>query len=101
MFITKKALDRRTFLRGVGGTLSLPLLDSMFPAFVPFARAQAKPRLRFGSIYIPNGAIMEQWIPERVGAGFEFKPILKPLEPFKEQVVVVTNLTRSHPGSQV
>ena len=101
MFITKKALDRRTFLRGVGVTLSLPLLDSMFPAFTPLARAQAKPRLRFGAVYVPNGAIMEQWIPERVGTGFEFKPILEPLEVFKEQVVVVTNLTRSHPGSQV
>jgi hypothetical protein len=101
MFITKKALARRTFLKGVGVSLSLPLLEAMLPALTPLARAQARPRLRFGAIYVPNGAIMEQWIPERVGAGFEFKPILKPLEAFKEQVVVVTNLTRSHPGSQV
>jgi hypothetical protein len=50
---------------------------------------------------VPNGAIMEQWIPERVGAGFDFKPILKPIEGFKDQVVLVSNLTRSHPGSQV
>ncbi len=49
----------------------------------------------------PNGAIVEQWIPDQVGAGFEFKPILKPLEAFKDQMVLVTNLTRSHPGSQV
>ena len=53
------------------------------------------------AIYVPNGAIMEQWIPDRVGAGFDFKPILKPIEPFKDQMVVVSNLTRSHPGSQV
>ena len=101
MFITKKHLPRRTFLRGMGVAVALPLLDAMVPALTPLARAQARPRTRFGAIYVPNGAIMEQWIPEVVGAGFDFKPILKPLEPFKDQVVVVTNLTRSHPGSQV
>src|SRR4026208_1603808 len=101
MFVSKLALPRRTFLRGVGAAVALPLLDSMFPAFTPLARAQARPRTRFGAIYIPNGAIMEQWIPEIVGPGFDIKPILKPLEPFKDQMVVVTNLTRSHPGSQV
>lgn len=101
MFISKVALPRRTFLRGMGVAISLPLLDAMVPAFTALARAQARPRTRFGAIYIPNGAIMEQWIPAAVGKGFDFKPILQPIEPFKEQVVVVTNLTRSHPGSQV
>ena len=101
MFVTKKFLPRRTFLQGMGVAVSLPLLDAMVPAFTALARAQARPRTRFGAIYVPNGAIMEQWIPERVGAGFEFKPILKPLETFQDQVVVVSNLTRSHPGSQV
>jgi hypothetical protein len=101
MFITKRYLSRRTFLRGAGVVVALPFLDAMVPAFTPLARAQARPRTRFGAIYVPNGAIMEQWIPEVVGAGFDFKPILKPLEPFKDQMVVVTNLTRSHPGSQV
>jgi hypothetical protein len=100
-FLTKKHLTRRTILRGLGVTVSLPLLDAMFPAFTALARAQARPRTRFGAIYIANGAIMEQWIPDAVGSGFEFKPILAPIEPFKDQVVVVTNLTRSHPGSQV
>jgi Protein of unknown function (DUF1552) len=100
-FLTKKYLTRRTVLRGLGVTVSLPLLDAMFPAFTALARAQARPRTRFGAIYIANGAIMEQWIPDSVGSGFTFKPILAPIEPFKEQVVVVTNLTRSHPGSQV
>jgi len=99
--ITKKHLTRRTMLRGMGVAVSLPLLDAMFPAFTAFAKAQAKPRTRFGSVYIANGAIMEQWIPAAVGKGFEFKPILAPIEPFKDQIVVVTNLTRSHPGSQV
>jgi len=101
MFITKRYLSRRTFLRGAGVVVALPFLDAMVPAFTPLARAQARPRTRFGAIYVPNGAIMEQWIPEVVGAGFDFKPILKPLEPFKDHMVVVTNLTRSHPGSQV
>jgi uncharacterized protein DUF1552 len=100
-FLTKKHLTRRTVLRGLGVTVSLPLLDAMFPAFTAIAKAQARPRTRFGTIYIANGAIMEQWIPDAVGSGFAFKPILAPIEPFKDQVVVVTNLTRSHPGSQV
>ncbi len=101
MFVTKKFLPRRTFLQGMGVAVSLPLLDAMLPAFTALARAQARPRTRFGAIYVPNGAIMEQWIPERIGAGFDFKPILKPIEAFKDQMVVVSNLTRSHPGSQV
>jgi hypothetical protein len=101
MFVTKRALPRRTFLRGLGVTVALPLLESMVPALTALAQTPAKPRTRFGAVYIPNGAIVEQWIPDEVGTGFAFKPILKPLEPFKDQVVIVTNLTRSHPGSQV
>jgi hypothetical protein len=101
MFVSKRSLPRRTFLRGAGVTMALPLLESMVPAFTALAQTAAKPRTRFGVVYIPNGAIVEQWIPEEVGAGFEFKPILKPLETFKESLVVVSNLTRSHPGSQV
>jgi len=101
MFITKMSLPRRTFLRGMGATVALPLLDAMVPAFTVLAKTDANPRTRFGAVYIPNGAIVDQWFPEKVGAGFEFKPILKPLEPFKDLLVVVNNLTRSHPGSQV
>src|SRR5215207_1315720 len=101
MFVTKKFLPRRTFLRGMGVAVSLPFLDAMVPSCTALARAQARPRTRFGAIYVPNGAIMEQWIPEIAGARFDFKPILKPLEAFKDQMVVVSNLTRSHPGSQV
>jgi hypothetical protein len=101
MFISKLSLPRRTFLRGVGATIALPFLDAMVPALTATAKTAANPAPRFGAVYIPNGAIMDRWIPEKVGAGFEFTPILKPLERFKESVVVVTNLTRSHPGSQV
>jgi hypothetical protein len=101
MFITKRALSRRTILRGIGATVALPLLDSMVPAFTALAQSPARPRTRFGAVYFPNGAIVEQWIPDEVGAGFTFKPILKPLEKFQDQIVLVSNLTRSHPGSQV
>jgi Protein of unknown function (DUF1552) len=101
MFVTKKSLSRRTVLRGMGAAISLPLLDAMIPAFTPLARAAAAPRRRFGAIYTPNGYIMQQYTPKTIGTGFEFTPILKPLEPFQDSLVIVTNLTRSHPGSQV
>ena len=101
MFITKRALPRRLFLRGLGVAVGLPFLESMVPAMTALAQTPARPKTRFGAIYFPNGAIVEQWIPDQVGAGFEFKPILKPLEKFKDQMVIVSNLTRSHPGSQV
>jgi hypothetical protein len=100
MFLTKKALSRRTILRGAGTAVALPLLDAMFPTLVPLAKADSKPRMRFGAVYFPNGAIMQQLTPATVGTGFEFTPILKPLEPFRDSLLVVTNLTRSHPGSQ-
>src|SRR5262245_55895247 len=101
MYISKLSLPRRTFLRGIGATVALPLLEAMVPAMSALAKTDANPRVRFGAVYIPNGAIMEQWIPDAVGKDFDFKPILKPIEPFGESMVVVTNLTRSHPGSQV
>jgi len=101
MYVSKKFLARRTFLSGMGVVVGLPLLEAMVPAFTALAQTAAKPRARFGAVYFPNGAIVEQWIPDQAGAGFEFKPILKPLEAFKDQMVLVTNLTRSHPGSQV
>jgi len=101
MFLAKKSLHRRTLLRGMGATVALPFLDAMVPAFTPLAKAAANPPRRFGISYFPNGAIMQQFTPKTVGEGFEFTPILKPLEPFKDSLVVFTNLTRSHPGSQV
>src|SRR5215813_11971291 len=100
MFVAKRFLSRRTWLKGAGAAIGLPFLESMIPAFTPLVRAAAPP-LRFGVTYIPNGAIMQQFTPSTAGEGFAFTPILKPLEPFKDSLVVVTNLTRSHPGSQV
>jgi hypothetical protein len=101
MLIAKKALSRRKLLRGAGTALSLPLLDAMFPALTPLAKADALPRMRFGAVYFPNGAIMQQFTPKQFGEGFEFPTILKPFEPFRSSLAVITNLTRSHPGSQV
>ena len=101
MYISKMSLSRRTLLRGMGAAIALPLLDAMVPALTPFAKAAAAPRTRFGAIYIPNGAIVDEFFPKSPGTGWEFTPILKPLEPFKNQLVVVKNLSRSHPGSQV
>jgi hypothetical protein len=86
-------------LRAAGAGIALPFLDAMFPAFT--AQAAPMPRMRFGAVYFPNGAIIPQFTPKTVGADFEFTPILRPFEPFKNNLVVVTNLTRSHPGSQV
>src|SRR5215475_4247798 len=101
MFIAGKSLSRRTLLKGVGVAVGLPFLESMIPDLAPAAEAAATPPLRFGVAYTPNGYIMPQFTPATTGEGFAFTPILKPLEPFKDHVVVVSNLTRSHPGSQV
>lgn len=88
-FITKKHLSRRTFLRGSGVTLALPLLESMLPAQTPSALAVPRSRLAF--IFFPHGVTMDKWTPATEGAGFEFTPILKPLEPFRDYVNIVSN----------
>src|ERR1041385_3939028 len=88
MVITKKALPRRTFLRGLGVTLGLPLLDAMAPAM----SAQTKAAPRFAAVYCGNGANMEDWTPASDGFGFPFSPTLKPLEPFRDQTLVLTGL---------
>jgi hypothetical protein len=88
MFITKKHLPRRTFLRGVGATLALPLLDAMVPAFA----ATTAPTPRLGFVYFPHGAIMARWMPDAVGRAFEFKDTLKPLEPYRDRLSIVSGL---------
>jgi hypothetical protein len=98
MFLKKLSLPRRTFLRGMGATVALPFLEAMVPAFRASANAPADLPPRFGAVFIPNGAITDQWIPKTAGPGFELSPILKPLETFRESLVVVSNLTRAHPG---
>jgi hypothetical protein len=91
-FISKKHLSRRTFLRGTGVTLALPLLESMVPAGTALAQTAAKPRTRMGCIYIPHGATMDKWTPAGEGRGFPFSEILQPLEPFRDQVCVISDL---------
>src|SRR6476661_7530205 len=93
MFITKMALSRRTFLRGVGASVALPLLDAMVPALTAAADTPAKAVPRLGVVYHPNGVIYQNWLPRGVGREFEFSPILAPLEPFRDQLIVVTNLS--------
>jgi hypothetical protein len=92
MFVTKKALPRRTFLRGVGATLALPLLDAMIPASTVLAQTAAQPVRRFGAAYSPNGMILDHWTPGATGTGFELPMILKPFEPFRDHLTVVSGL---------
>ena len=98
MFVHKRSLPRRTFLRGVGVALGLPFLDAMVPAFTATAKAAGAPLRRLGFVYVPHGVIMDQWTPAKEGAGFEFTPILKPLEPLRDSLVVVSNLARPEAG---
>jgi hypothetical protein len=88
MLITRKHLPRRTFLRGMGVTVALPLLDAM----VPGLKADTKVTPRLGFVYLPHGAIMDQWTPKQEGAGFEFTRILKPLEPYRDTINIVSGL---------
>ena len=88
MVITKIALPRRTFLRGMGATLALPLLDAMVPAM----KAAGKSAPRFAAIYSGNGAVMGDWIPTTEGVGFALSPILTPLAPWHDRTLVVSGL---------
>jgi hypothetical protein len=92
MFISKMSLPRRTFLKGVGAAVALPLIDAMIPAATALAQTAARPVRRFGGAYSPNGMIMDLWTPVTAGADFELPQILKPFEPFREYLTVVSNL---------
>jgi len=91
MIITQKAMSRRTVLRGLGASVTLPLLDGMVPAYAAL-RATATPAQRLGIVYVPMGAVMENWTPATEGAGFELSPILQPLAPVRDQLLVLTGL---------
>ena len=97
MIITSKAIPRRTVLRGLGTALALPMLDSMAPALTALGRTSARPALRLGIVYVPNGIVMEQWTPAAEGAGFEFTPTLRPIERFRDRLTVVTGLSNKGP----
>ena len=96
MMIFKQAIPRRTFLRGLGATVALPLLDGMLPAFAGAAETATTTANRFVTVYVPNGMVMDQWIPKTDGAGFAMSPILEPLTPFRNQIVVLSGLTDKH-----
>jgi hypothetical protein len=86
--ITGKHLSRRSLLRGSGAAIALPFLDAMWPALA----GPVKPARRLGVVYVPNGIIMNQWTPAATGANFEFTRILKPLEPFRGDITVISGL---------
>ena len=92
MFVTKKALNRRTFLRGAGTALALPLLDSMFPAFITSAKAQELKPVRFTGIFIPHGAAPGYWEAKSTAPGFDYPFIYKPLEKFRKNIVLTTGM---------
>jgi hypothetical protein len=102
MTISKKAIPRRTILRGMGSMLALPLLDSMIPALSALQKTVGKPINRFGVMYVPNGMIMKNYLPLTEGAAFELTPTLSALAPFREQVLVLSGLecipTPGRPG---
>jgi hypothetical protein len=95
MFIKKMALPRRTFLRGMGVTIALPLLDAMVPALSAIGKTAASPVRRLGFIYTPNGATMSAWTPRGEGPALdELSPTLTPLAPFRDQLIVPTGLSQ-------
>jgi hypothetical protein len=93
-FVTRKHLSRRTLLRGSGVALGLPLLDSMVPAFAGATGAKAAAK-RVAVVYVPNGVMMNQWLPSKTGTDFEFTRILKPLEQYRQDIVVVSGLSNA------
>tara|TARA_B100001079_G_scaffold166056_1_gene142483 strand:+ start:873 stop:2216 length:1344 start_codon:yes stop_codon:yes gene_type:complete len=101
MILTKKALPRRTFLKGVGATLSLPLLDAMVPAATALAKTPAKPVRRLGYVFMPMGCDITRWTPPGGEKLDKLSPILSSLEPVKQDVTIVSNLelANAYPGS--
>ena len=92
MFITKKHLPRRTFLKGAGVAMALPLLDAMIPAQTALAKTAAAAKMRLGFVYFPHGAIMDKWTPATEGAQYELSPILEPLKAFRNQTTILSGL---------
>ena len=101
MIITKKALPRRTFLRGMGASLALPLLDAMVPSMTALARTPAEPVRRLGFVYIPMGCDISRWTPAGEGRLGDLSPALQSLAPVADQLTVITNLElkNAYPGT--
>jgi hypothetical protein len=92
IIITKKAIPRRTMLRGLGAALALPLFDAMIPALAAAGNPASKQARRLAIVYVPNGMRMDHWTPTTAGTDFELPSILQPLEPFRKQLNVLTGL---------
>jgi hypothetical protein len=92
MFISRRAIPRRSMLRGIGATLALPLLDSMVPALTALRQTAAKPTHRFGVVYVPNGMIMQNYLPAAEGAAFDLTPTLQAMAPFRERMLILSGL---------
>ena len=92
MYITRKHLPRRTFLKGAGVALALPLLDAMIPAHTAIAKTAAAAKMRLGFVYFPHGAIMDRWTPATEGTDYALSPILEPLKAFQQQLTIVSGL---------
>src|SRR6201988_3804796 len=91
-YVTTKSLPGRAILRGLGATMALPFLEAMLPAFAARARAAGKPVHRFQTFYVPNGMAMQHWTPKGEGAAFELSPILEPLAPYRNQMLVLSGI---------
>jgi hypothetical protein len=93
MIITKKHLPRRTFLRGMAGaTVALPFLEAMVPAL----KGATPPQLRAAFFYTPHGVILNKWVPEKTGTEYEMKPILQPIEAYRDRFLILSNLSENH-----
>ena len=92
MILTKKHLPRRTFLKGMGATIALPMLDAMSPALSAFGRSAAQSPLRLAFTYVPNGITMADWTPSGAGAAFELSRVMKPMAPFRQDMSILSGL---------
>src|SRR5688572_16242769 len=92
MIITRKAIPRRTFLRGMGTAVALPLLDAMVPSMTALARTPASPVKRLGFVYMPMGCDLARWTPKGEGLVTEFSPTLQSLRPVANQLTVISNM---------
>ena len=101
MFVTKKSISRRTVLRGLGTTIALPFLEAMVPALTAAAQTAASPLTRFAVVFVPLGERPGYWTPSKAGRDFELTPILKPLEPFRDWMTIVSELCNPLDGHAV
>src|SRR5262245_64314461 len=92
MFLSKKHLSRRTLLKGAGASIALPLLDAMIPAGTAMAQPPSDPSLLLSFVYYAHGALQDEWQPKKIGRDFEFPYIIKPLEPYRDYITIVSGL---------